>query len=52
MKACMKIHKNSKCTNEIQDVMIRVLNTNVMLSYASINATTNATTNALKGILC
>jgi hypothetical protein len=44
----MKIHKSSKCTNEIQDVMIRILNTNVMLSSASINATANA----LKGILC
>jgi hypothetical protein len=31
-----------KFTNEIQDDMIRVLNTNVMLSSASINATTNA----------
>jgi hypothetical protein len=42
MKACMKIHKSSKFTNEIEDVMIRVLNTNVMFSSTSINATTNA----------
>lgn len=42
LKVCMKIHKSSKVTNEIQDVMIRVLNTSVMLSSASINATTNA----------